>query len=288
LPVTDSPLRYPGGKTQMKKFVFDIMQNLPFKSNMTYVEPFAGGSGVALSLLFNNQVSRIHINDLDPAIYKFWFSILNHTEEFISLINETQINISQWRYQKEIQKNKDQYSDLEVGFSTFFLNRTNVSGIINGGPIGGKEQNGKYKLDCRFNKKNLIRKINRISELKEKILISNDDAAQFIVNDISNMDPNKTFIFFDPPYYKQGQNLYANFYTHDDHLNISNLITSLKEHYWITTYDYSSEIEKMYPSQYKKVYSLNYSANNVRKAHELLFYSPKLTLPESEHIVYIS
>jgi DNA adenine methylase len=286
MPVTDSPLRYPGGKTQMKKFVIDLIQSLPLEKDISYVEPYAGGAGVALSLLFNNYVSKIYINDLDPAINKFWRSILYNSEEFIDLINETPVTFEQWQYQKSIQIDMDRYSDLEIGFSTFFLNRTNVSGIINGGPIGGKLQNGNYKIDCRFNKKSLIKKINKISQHKDCIFISNYDAGHFIT-EIKEMDPLSTFIFFDPPYYKQGQNLYANYYEHDDHVNISKRITSLSEHYWITTYDYSPEIENMYNDENKRIYSLNYSANAVRKAKELLFFSRTITLPDSKNIVFI-
>ncbi|MDL0421379.1 DNA adenine methylase [Caldifermentibacillus hisashii] len=287
MPVTDSPLRYPGGKTQMKKFIVDLIKSLPLEERISYVEAYAGGAGVALSLLLNNFVSDIYINDADPSIYKFWFSILNQTNEFIYLINETPITMEQWQHQKNIQKDSVMYSDLEVGFSTFFLNRTNVSGIIKGGPIGGKSQEGKYKLDCRFNKKALIKKIRRIAQYREKIHISNLDAADFIKEKIYKMNPKNTFIFFDPPYYKQGQNLYTNYYQHDDHIKISQLITSLDEYFWITTYDYSLEIEKIYKSQNKKAYYLNYSANKVRKAKEVLIFNKNIQLPDSKNIIYV-
>lgn len=286
MPITDSPLRYPGGKTQMKKFIYDLINSLSIE-DVTYVEPFAGGAGVGLSLLFNRHVTKIHINDFDSSIYSFWFSILNHTSEFINLIEQTPISIEEWYKQRQIQINKENHSTLEIGFSTFFLNRTNVSGIIKGGPIGGKDQSGKYKLDCRFNKNNLIKKINNIAVFKEMITVTDYDASYFIENNIANMDQNKTFIFFDPPYYKQGQNLYSNFYKHEDHLELANQITALNMHYWITTYDYSTDIEQMYETENKKVYSLNYSANNVRKAEELLFYSNRITLPNSKNIVFI-
>ncbi|WP_226087805.1 DNA adenine methylase [Mesobacillus sp. S13] len=288
LPITDSPLRYPGGKTQMKKFIVDILNSLPSKESMTYVEPFAGGAGVALFLLFNNYVSKIHINDLDPSVYKFWHSVIFNTEHFIEKINNTPITIEEWHHQREIQRNQMKYTDLEIGFSTFYLNRTNVSGIINGGPIGGKQQNGKYKINCRFNKENLINKIRKIGHYQDKITISNLDASEFINKVILKMDPTSTFIFFDPPYYIQGQNLYANYYQHNDHLQISKKIKALNTFFWITTYDYSPEIEKMYQGQNKKIYSLNYSANNVRKAKEILIYSPTITLPNSLNIKFLT
>lgn len=286
MPITDSPLRYPGGKTQMKKFIYDLINSLSI-DEVTYVEPFAGGAGVGLSLLFNGHVSKIHINDYDRSIYSFWISILNQTSEFIRLIEQTPITMDEWYLQRKIQFNKENHSTLEIGFSTFFLNRTNVSGIIKGGPIGGKEQSGKYKLDCRFNKKNLIKKMNKIADLKERITVTDYDASYFIENGIANMEPDKTFIFFDPPYYQQGQNLYSNFYKHEDHLGLANQITALDMYYWITTYDYSTEIEQMYVTENKKIYSLNYSANKVRKAEELLFYSDRIALPDSKNIVFI-
>lgn len=285
IPHTDSPLRYPGGKTQMKKFIVDILNTNSI--NNLYVEPFAGGAGVALYLLFNGHVNTIHINDYDRCIYAFWNSILNNTSEFIYLIENAPITIDEWYKQKEIQINSYNYSNLEIGFSTFFLNRTNVSGIITGGPLGGKEQRGKYKLNCRFNKTKLIEKINRIAEYKDQIFISDQDAEIFIVNEISKMDQKNTFIFLDPPYYKQGKNLYTNFYKHEDHVALNKKISSLKEYYWITTYDSAKEISEMYSKHNRKEYILSYSANKKRKASELLFYSDKLVLPDSKNINYL-
>lgn len=287
IPVTDSPLRYPGGKTQLKKFVLDILKVLPLSNDSIYVEPFAGGAGVALSLLLNKHVKKIYINDIDTSIFCFWSSILTQTNDFITRIINTPITIDEWYRQRDIMLNKDSHSMLDVGFSTFYLNRTNVSGIIKGGPIGGKEQNGNYKLDCRFNKENLINKIINISKYKEQISISNLDASLFIESKISKMDPDKTFIFFDPPYYHQGQNLYSNFYNHDDHVHLSHQILSLHQFYWITTYDYSREIDNIYKNENKKVFSLRYSANEVKKAKELLIISDRIKVPNSRNIHFI-
>ncbi|MEW2639883.1 DNA adenine methylase, partial [Vibrio cholerae] len=79
MPVTPSPLRYPGGKTAITPMVSDIIGANNLRS-AHYVEPYAGGAGLALSLLFNKVVPHIHLNDLDLSIWAFWYSILNHTE----------------------------------------------------------------------------------------------------------------------------------------------------------------------------------------------------------------
>ncbi|MGR6116709.1 DNA adenine methylase [Aeribacillus composti] len=287
IPVTDSPLRYPGGKTQLKGFINELIQTNSIK-DCIYVEPFAGGAGVAMSLLLSEKVQEVIINDIDLSIYCFWKSILEHTDDFIKLLEETPVNLNEWYKQKHIQENKDKFNVLEIGFSTFFLNRTNRSGIITGGPIGGYSQQGQYKIDCRFNKKNLIKKILRIASYKKRITITNYDASVFIDKVIKFLDKDKTFIFFDPPYYEQGKHLYTNFYTHDDHVHLSKKILSLKDYYWITTYDLSKEIMEIYNIKNQKIYRLNYSANNKRKAAELLFYSKRITLPKTNHIELIS
>ncbi len=155
-----SPLRYPGGKTKIAPFIKELF----YENNlvgMDYVEPYAGGAGAALTLLFEEYVSTITINDYDRSIYAFWHSIINNTEEFCEKISKTPIDVETWLVQKEIQKNKTNETLFSLGFSTFFLNRTNISGVIKGGVIGGKKQTGKYKIDARFNKSDLISKIHR-------------------------------------------------------------------------------------------------------------------------------
>ena len=148
----NSPLRYPGGKSKLEKFVASVCD----LNNITdhYIEPYAGGASIALHLLFNGHVKRVTINDLNLSLYAFWNSVLNHAEKFCTLIENTEIDIKNWKQLKGIQKNKTA-NLFELGFSTFFLNRTNHSGILDGGIIGGVNQNGKYKIGCRFNKKKI-------------------------------------------------------------------------------------------------------------------------------------
>lgn len=273
MPEIKSPLRYPGGKTQLAgyiKFLLDIND-----AHTTYIEPFAGGFGVGIELLEDNYVNRVVINDLDPSIYSIWYYIVNEPNIFIKKIVNTPVTIDEWFRQSKIRnENKDNARSLENAFSSFFLNRTNVSGIIGGGPIGGKKQDGKYKLDCRFNKKKLIQKIITISSLKERIELFNLDANKFIVNRIKDYSCLNTFIFFDPPYFEQGKNLYLSFVNKNEHAKLAENIKNLKDYKWITTYDKKKEILKLYDSYVKSyIYKLNYSANKKRKAEEFLFAS---------------
>lgn len=277
---TYTPLRYPGGKTQVYEFVKELIKE---NNCHTYIEPYMGGAGVAMKLLLLGDVEKIIVNDYDKSIYAFWYSVLYLTEELIDKIENTDITIDEWKIQKSIQDDKENVSDiLLLGFSTLFLNRTNRSGIIKAGVIGGKNQNGKYKLDCRFSKSDIINKILEISKHKKQIKLFNMDAEQFIKRSISKTK--NSFTFFDPPYYTKGPGLYTNFYNHDDHSRLSKTIKDyMKDKKWILTYDVHESIEKMYEEYRSELYYLNYSVSTPNKGIERIFYSDNLHFSQSRN-----
>ncbi|NME65658.1 DNA adenine methylase [Clostridium cadaveris] len=271
-----SPLRYPGGKNKLANYVFDLINNNHMQG-CTYIEPYAGGAAVALKLLIDGHVNNIIINDYDRSIYAFWHSVIYETDKLCELIQNTPINIEIWHQLKEIQKHKYDYSLLELGFSTFYLNRTNRSGVIKAGVIGGLNQNGNYLIDCRFNKNQLIEKIRKISEFKEAIRLYNLDTLELINTVINNLE-NQCFIFFDPPYYKKGSTLYVNYYNHDDHVNLMNSISNIRNHKWIVTYDNVSEIEFLYKNFRSITYSLKYTVQKKYIGSEIMVFSNNLLL----------
>ncbi len=267
-----SPLRYPGGKTRLSPFIKQIIKNNDLLG-ISYIEPYAGGAGVALQLLFEEYVSEITINDYDPSIYSFWYSIVNNTEAFCKKINETPIDMDSWFKQKEIQKiglNKTNF--FEFGFSTFFLNRTNISGVIKGGVIGGKSQNGKYKIDARFNKKKLIERIQRIGRYRNKIHVINEDAKNILQKRMDGF-----FIYIDPPYVSKGRDLYMNFYQENDHREVSEaLLENNSNCFWVLSYDTNDLIQDLYANCENKIsWNLSYGTSN-RKGKENIYLHPKL------------
>ena len=223
-----SPLRYPGGKNKLAKFIVSICKQNNVSGH--YVEPYAGGASVALHLLFNGHVKEITINDYDKAIYAFWYSVIYDTDNFCRKIKNVEVTLNNWRKQKKIQDNKDKEKNLlKLGFSTFFLNRTNYSGIIDGGMIGGVSQKSEYKIDCRFNKEELINRIKFIAIHKKYIHLKNMDALDLV----REVNKNKNTIFyFDPPYYLKGPSLYMNHYSHEDHEKVSREIKKIKNAKW--------------------------------------------------------
>ena len=242
-----------------------------------YAEPYAGGCGLALSLLFGGFVSEIHINDIDSAIWSFWHSILEQTDEFVLLVKQTPISVAEWHKQRNILLRNDITNPLALGFATFFLNRTNRSGIIKGaGVIGGLSQTGKYKMDCRFNSADLAKRIVRISKYKSRIHLYNLDAAEFIGNDKFFQSP--TFFCIDPPYYNKGSSLYMSFYAPSDHEHVAKSIMSLDQP-WVVTYDKTDHIQSLYKSQRQYEFDINYSVQTKRVGTELLIASKGLRIP---------
>lgn len=280
---TLTPLRYPGGKDKTYNYIKHLTQINQIDS---YAEPFAGGAAVAIRLLLNSDIKKIYINDVDKSIYAFWYSILNFTEDFVSMIQNVNISIDEWYKQKEIQKNKLEAEILELGFSTFYLNRTNRSGIIKAGVIGGKNQQGKYKLDCRFNKEKLISRIEKIAAKKNCIEVYNLDAEVFIKTVLYNKT--KTLTFFDPPYFDKGPDLYTNFYVHSDHQQLAKTIKStMADNYWILTYDLAEQISEIYSDYRQTKYYLNYSIAKPSKGQEFMFFSDKINYGEIKEFLNI-
>lgn len=260
-----SPLRYPGGKQKITPVIENILQ---YTGHAAFIEPFAGGAGVSLELLFKGTVNQVILNDFDKGIYSFWNAVLTETDRFIKDIEKVNVTVEEWERQKHIYINSE--CSYELGFATFFLNRTNRSGIIKGGMIGGVDQTGKYKINARFNKKSLIKRIEKIGLHKDNILLYNEDIGTFINNHILNYPD--AFIFFDPPYYKAGKQVYSTFFTPDDHIRFANAIKSLKNN-WIITYDNSPEIKEFFADYVIKEIALNYSITSAHKNTELIIFS---------------
>jgi N6 adenine-specific DNA methyltransferase len=279
---TPSPLRYPGGKTILYKKIKNILE----KNNLiecTYMEPFSGGAGLSLKLLMNNDVKRIVINDLDFAIYSFWHNVLYDTDKFCNDIENIKVDLEEWEKQKYIYNNQNNYSMYEVGLATFFLNRTNRSGIIKGGVIGGKKQEGKYKIDCRFNKKVLIEKIKKIGMYRNRIKLFNYDANDFIKRVVMRQKNENFFIYFDPPYIKKGPELYKNHFNNEEHKYLStNIKEKLLEKNWIVTYDKNELVQKLYDNFCIVEFDLNYSAGKNKTGNELMILSNSLVSSNSD------
>lgn len=272
-----SPLRYPGGKNKLSGFIAQICIDNDIDGH--YVEPFAGGASVALFLLFQGFVKKITINDKDRSLYAFWHSVLNETKNLCELIETTDLTIEEWRKQKAVQKNKENESLLALGFSTLYLNRTNRSGIINAGVMGGIRQDGNYLMDCRFNKPKIIERIKSIARKKKNIKLFQLDAIDLIDKIEKKSKDNNVVFYFDPPYYLKGSTLYMNHYQEDNHQSVCDRILAIKGKKWIVSYDNVPQIKSLYKECSKKEYSFKHTAYKSIEGKEILFFSPTLKQP---------
>lgn len=274
----NTPLRYPGGKGKLAEFIKRVIVDNKLLDGC-YAEPYAGGAAIALSLLFQDYVAKVYINDLNLSVYAFWSSVVHRSDALCKMIDEVDVSMDEWHHQKQIQSQPTKVSLLELGFSTFFLNRTNRSGIIQAGVIGGKKQDGNWKLDARFNKTDLVARIRKIARYSSRINVSNIDARDFVTQLVPTMPP-RTLVYLDPPYYVKGEGLYQNFYRHADHVEIATLVQSHIKQPWVVSYDAAAEIKALYEKCVHIEYGLNYSAQDRYQGAEFMFFSKGLNIPD--------
>lgn len=273
-----TPLRYPGGKAKLAPFVKSLLKTNRLLDG-EYVEPYAGGAAIGLELLIHEYVSRIHINDISKPLYAFWKSVLNHTDEFCRLILKTPLTVKQWDKQKRVLKNSSEYGPVDLGFAFFFLNRTNRSGILNGGIIGGRDQTGPWKIDARYNAKELARRIQSIASFRDRIKLTRKDAIEFLNEGITQW-PSETLIYIDPPYFVKGRHLYHDYYEPDDHSQVASFITErINRQRWVVSYDNVRSIRKLYKGFPNISYDIAYSARRASRGSEVIFFCNKLKVP---------
>lgn len=280
-----TPLRYPGGKQKLAPFILELIEANGLVGG-DYVEPYAGGAGVAMELLLSGHVKKVHINDCSVPVYAFWRSILRKTEQFCRMISAASLTVEEWRRQQEIVRNPRKHNQLEVGFATFFLNRCNRSGVLSAGLIGGIAQDGDWTMDARFPRNELIRRIEAIAMRKSKIVLKNQDAFDFITDYIPTL-PAETLVYCDPPYFDKASRLYLNFYKDDDHRRIAQVIQQQLERPWVVSYDSAPQILEYYGQRRSFLYDLQYNANTVYKGREVFFFSDDLALPRDSRLPFI-
>ncbi len=273
-----TPLRYPGGKARFAPLIAEVMRTNNLAGGH-YLEPYAGGAGVALVLLLDGVVERIHINDADPAIAVFWRVATQQTAELVNMVANEPVTMDAWHHWRAIMLGQEPATELGRGFASLFMNRTNRSGILKGGVIGGKGQTGTYKLGERFMRDELCTRLQRIGLHANAIHVYEED-AHALLQRCHQFLPTRSLVYLDPPYYVKGEGLYRNFYKHEDHARIARLLGGARfRRPWVVSYDNADEIRAMYAYAHSFTYGLHYTAQRRYNGSEVMFFSERLKPP---------
>lgn len=270
-----SPLRYPGGKARVAPYLAALIRQQP-KRPTVYAEPFAGGAGAALRLLVDEVVRTVRLNDLSPCIAAFWRCVFFDTEAFAKRIENASVNVERWHEARAVFASPTQQTDAELGFATFYLNRCNRSGILNARPIGGLDQSGDWKIDARFNRADLAARVRHLGQYRRRVQVTQLDAREFL----SLLEPmaGDVFAYVDPPYIVQGEELYLDSLSYDDHRELAAQLrrTHLP---WLLTYDVSERVtEELYSGLRTAEFNISHTAQHQHVGRELAVFGPTLNV----------
>lgn len=274
-----SPLRYPGGKAVLAPVLADVLVANDLHDGLV-VEPFAGGAGASLELLLGEYAGDIHLNDADPRIAAFWRAVVNQPDALVERILHAEPTIGTWnRARAKYRGPAYKSNQIDLAFAVFFLNRCSRSGVlVNGGPIGGHEQRGRWKIDARWDAERLAARIRRIALYREGIKVTCRDARDLLT--APPFDSSRALVFIDPPYYEKGQRLYMNTMQAEDHEELAALLLDEPPFRWVLTYDDVPEVRSLYASLSPRTFTLGYSAYERRLGKELIVFDPRLQLPD--------
>jgi len=277
-----SPLRYPGSKRKLFNYLKRVLAHNNLEPQIL-VEPFVGGGSISLNFLSLNKKNKVVIGDSDELVYSFWKTLFTEPAYLINFVRKVKVNLKTFEKYRHIASHTSEFSRKRLAAACLFLNRTSFSGILNdsAGPIGGREQKSIYKIDCRFGRKNLIRKIRTISAFKNRVVVL-PHTWEETLNYVDGKDEYKNanlLFYFDPPFYKKADQLYRHYFDDANHKDLRDKLMSIKQP-WILSYDREKEIQNLYSTFTRINVSMPYSINSPAKRLEKELIITPLKLPK--------
>ncbi len=282
--ISTSPLRYPGGKARFTNFIWDAVVASNEQAKV-FVEPFCGGAGASIALLESNKVQRIALNDLDPLVSSFWKIVFGKSRKskhdinwLINSIEATELSIEEWRRQKLLKPT----TLREAAWKCLYLNRTSFNGVLyKAGPIGGWTQKNR-KIDVRFNRERLMKRIQELYELREQV--ERVDSVNWRLFCSHYRRSKSAYLYLDPPYYNKADQLYGCLFDKKTHKTLRDYLTTLKTP-WMLSYDDAPEIRLLYKNLkgvrgrvIDQTYSAHPVGGNSFIGRELFFSNRKLPI----------
>jgi DNA adenine methylase len=276
-----SPLRYPGGKARLAAYISGVIEE-NYLNGCTFYEPFAGGASVSLELLRLGFVSDAVLVEKDPLVFSFWWCVFNRTEDLCAAVDACPVSIETWQQLQPTRAIADptdgRFTVLQLATAGLFFNRTNFSGIIGAGPIGGEEQLSEYKIDCRFNKEKITRQIRAAARFSHRISVHCGDAVTFMRENAEAISTGFSFVYVDPPYYEQGRKLYRHHYVDEDHVQLASFLQN-QAYPWLLSYDDHPRIRELYAGNTVQPIYLDYNVRSSRLAQELAISNRVIPVP---------
>ena len=234
-----SPFRYPGGKTWLVPVIRKWLSLLATDCDVL-VEPFAGGGIVSLTALNENYIDRALLCEIDPEVASVWLTIVSEDVEWLTeQIMDFDITLDNVR---RIIDSKPT-SVRETAFRTIVKNRTQRGGILaKGASLMKSGENGKG-VASRWYPQTLVKRINRIHMLRERLDVIHGDGMD-LINRYS--DNSNVCFFIDPPYTASGRSAGRRLYEfHElDHDRLFQMVHSTNGEV-LMTYDETSEVLRL-------------------------------------------
>jgi DNA adenine methylase len=283
--------RYPGGKSKLRNSISEHLNVYANKLDLEYREPFFGGGSVGLKFISDNpQWKKVWINDKDLGVANLWTSVIRFPNELKKMVQDFKPSIEIFdKYKLELLSNStvsQNASEIVLhGFKKLAIHQISYSGLgtKSGGPLGGREQKSKYKIDCRWSPDYICKKIDKLHNQFSKLEIKHQSCTSFDFEDLVNSTEN-SFIYLDPPYYIKGNELYQFGFTKEDHKKMADVL-KYTNHPWILSYDDCPEVRRLYSWAEINIIYVNYSITATkdkqsgnrfsRNKSELLIFSKK-------------
>ncbi|WP_330435184.1 DNA adenine methylase [Streptomyces sp. NBC_00825] len=286
-----SPLRYPGAKRQLVPVIEGLIAaNIPPPGLL--VEPFCGGATTTLRLLGAGVAQHGILADVDPLVAAFWKTAAFDSVWLTSSMRELTITVEEWDRWRAVNPR----SRRDRALKCLFLNRTTFSGILHGraGPIGGRAQASKYKIDCRFGMEGLTRRINGVAELASTGRLLDvwqadwRTALQRVSERFGFLEDHEVVIYLDPPYVDKAPWLYQWSFGSDEHKALAHVLQRDMQYRWLLSYDDHGAVRELYrgqPGQAMLHVSHRYTAagSEKRTVKDELLMTNLPSIPPSDH-----
>lgn len=287
----NSFFRYPGGKSKLKKVISKHLSIYASENGLEYREPFFGGGSIGIEFLsmFSNRRRKIWINDKDSGIAALWTSVIRYPDLLKTMVIEFIPSVEAFYQYRDILTSisENLSSEQEIakyGFMKLAVHQISYSGLgtKSGGPLGGKKQGGKYKIDCRWSPEYICGKIDFLHRLLNEADVRGNQCANLDFMDLIK-DQERAILYLDPPYYEKGNDLYQYGFLESDHVRMANALRETN-HAWLLSYDDCQEVRDLYDWAVVERLDVNYSitankdndgGRSSRTKPELLIYPEK-------------